>query len=128
MEAYAGEWLQLLIRWVHVITGIAWIGASFYFIWLDNSLRAPRGARDAPDAVGGELWAIHGGGFYHVQKYRIAPSELPADLHWFKWEAYWTWLSGFALLVVLYWWHADVYMIDRNVAPITAAQAVTISG
>src|SRR6185312_349260 len=128
MEAYAGEWLQLLIRWVHLITGIAWIGASFYFIWLDNSLRAPRGARDAPDAVGGELWAIHGGGFYHVQKYRIAPSELPADLHWFKWEAYWTWLSGFALLVVLYWWHADVYMIDRNVAPITAAQAVAMSG
>ena len=128
MEAYAGEWLQLLIRWVHVITGIAWIGASFYFIWLDNSLRPPAGARDAPDAVGGEVWAIHGGGFYHVQKYRVAPSELPAHLHWFKWEAYWTWLSGFALLVVLYWWHADIYMIDRNVAAITAAQAVAISG
>jgi uncharacterized membrane protein len=128
MEAYAGEWLQLLIRWVHVITGIAWIGASFYFIWLDNSLRAPRGASNGPEAVGGELWAIHGGGFYHVQKYRIAPSELPAHLHWFKWEAYWTWLSGFALLVVLYWWHADIYMIDRNVAPVSAAQAVAISG
>ena len=127
MEAYAGEWVQFLIRWVHVITGIAWIGASFYFIWLDNSLQAPRSARDAPDTVGGELWAIHGGGFYHVQKYRIAPSELPATLHWFKWEAYWTWLSGVALLVVLYWWHADIYMIDRGVAAIAPWQAVTIS-
>ena len=76
MEAYAGEWLQLLIRWVHVITGIAWIGASFYFIWLDNHLRPAPDARDAPDAVGGELWAIHGGGFYHVAKYRVAPSVL----------------------------------------------------
>jgi uncharacterized membrane protein len=127
MEAYAGEWLQFLIRWVHVIAGIAWIGASFYFIWLDNSLRPPRDARDAPDAVGGELWAIHGGGFYRVQKYRVAPAELPPTLHWFKWEAYWTWLSGVALLVVLYWWHADVYMIDRSVAPIAPWQAVTIS-
>jgi uncharacterized membrane protein len=127
MEAYAGEWLQLLIRWVHLITGIAWIGASFYFVWLDNSLRAPRDARDAADAVGGELWAIHGGGFYHVQKYRIAPGELPRTLHWFKWEAYWTWLSGFALLIALYWWHADIYMIDRNVASITPAAAVVLS-
>ena len=127
MEAYAGEWLQLLIRWVHVITGIAWIGASFYFIWLDNHLRAPPDARDAPDAVGGELWAIHGGGFYHVAKYRVAPSALPPTLHWFKWEAYSTWLSGFALLVVLYWWHADTYMLDRSVAAITPGQAVAIS-
>ena len=79
MEAYAGEWLQLLIRWVHLITGIAWIGASFYFIWLDNSLQPPRRARDADEGVGGELWAIHGGGFYHVQKYRVAPAELPRD-------------------------------------------------
>ena len=128
MEAYAGEWLQLLIRWVHLITGIAWIGASFYFIWLDNSLRPPRDARDAPEAVGGELWAIHGGGFYRVEKFRVAPDELPPTLHWFKWEAYSTWLSGFALFVVLYWWHADTYMIDRNVASITPVEAVTISG
>jgi uncharacterized membrane protein len=127
MAAYAGEWLQLLIRWVHLVTGIAWIGASFYFVWLDNSLRAPRSARDAADAVGGELWAIHGGGFYHVEKYRIAPGELPGTLHWFKWEAYWTWLSGFALFVVLYWWHADVYMVDRNVAAITPLAAVLLS-
>jgi uncharacterized membrane protein len=127
MGAYAGEWLQFVIRWVHLITGIAWIGASFYFVWLDNSLRAPRDARDAADAVGGELWAIHGGGFYHVQKYRNAPAELPPILHWFKWEAYWTWLSGFALLVALYWWHADIYMIDRHVAAITPPAAVSLS-
>ena len=127
MEAYAGEWLQLLIRWVHVITGIAWIGASFYFIWLDNHLLPPRDARDAPDAVGGELSAIHGGGFYHVEKYRVAPAALPSPLHWFKWEAYSTWLSGFALFVVLYWWHADTYMIDRSVAAIAPWQAVVLS-
>ena len=127
MEAYAGEWLQLLIRWVHVITGIAWIGASFYFIWLDNSLTPPRRARDADEGIGGELWAIHGGGFYHVHKYRVAPAELPATLHWFKWEAYSTWLSGFALLVVLYWWHADVYLVDRSVAAIAPWQAVALS-
>jgi uncharacterized membrane protein len=126
MEAYAGEWLQLLIRWVHVITGIAWIGASFYFIWLDNHLRAPPFVRDAPDAVGGELWAIHGGGFYQVQKYRVAPPALPETLHWFKWEAYWTWLSGFALFVALYWWNAPTYMIAPG-APVTAPVAVAIS-
>ena len=127
MEAYAGEWLQFLIRWVHLITGIAWIGASFYFIWLDNHLRAPLAASDAPDAIGGEMWAIHGGGFYHVEKFRVAPAALPPTLHWFKWEAYSTWLSGFALFVVLYWWHADTYMIDRSVAAISPTQAVTIS-
>jgi uncharacterized membrane protein len=127
MEAYAGEWLLLLIRWVHVITGIAWIGASFYFIWLDNHLLPPREARDAPDAIGGELSAIHGGGFYHVEKFRVAPAALPSPLHWFKWEAYWTWISGFALLVVLYWWHADTYMVDRSVAAIAPWQAVVLS-
>jgi len=127
MEAYAGEWLQLLIRWVHLITGIAWIGASFYFVWLDNSLHPPVLARDADEGVGGELWAIHGGGFYHVQKFRVAPAELPPLLHWFKWEAYSTWLSGFALLVVLYWWHADLYLVDRNVSAITPLQAVALS-
>lgn len=127
MDAYAGEWLQLLIRWVHVITGIAWIGASFYFVWLDNSLEPPARGRDADEGVGGELWAIHGGGFYHVQKYRVAPPSLPPTLHWFKWEAYSTWLSGFALLAVVYWWHADLYIIDRGVADITPLQAVAAS-
>jgi uncharacterized membrane protein len=127
MEAYAGEWLQFLIRWVHVIAGIAWIGASFYFIWLDSHLRPPLQPGDGPDAVGGQLSAIHGGGFYEVRKYRVAPAELPPTLHWFRWEAYWTWLSGFALFAVLYWWHADLYMIARGVAPITPLQAVALS-
>jgi uncharacterized membrane protein len=126
MEAYAGEWLQLLIRWVHVITGIAWIGASFYFIWLDNHLQPPPLARDAPDAVRGELWAIHGGGFYQVQKYRVAPSALPATLHWFRWEAYWTWLSGIALFAVLYWSHAATYLVAPG-APVAPQTAVAIS-
>ena len=127
MEAYASEWLQLLLRWVHLITGIAWIGSSFYFVFLDNSLRAPARKEDSDAGVGGELWAIHGGGFYHVRKFRPAPETLPEPLHWFKWEAYWTWLSGFALYIVMYYAHADVYMIDRSVADITPHQAVTIS-
>ncbi len=127
MEAYAIEWVQLLIRWIHLITGIAWIGASFYFVWLDNSLLPPKDPADADKGIGGELWAVHGGGFYHVQKFRVAPAALPAPLHWFKWEAYSTWLSGFALLVVMYWWHADVYLVDRSVSDITPLQAVGIS-
>jgi uncharacterized membrane protein len=127
MDAYAAQWLELLLRWVHLITGIAWIGASFYFIWLDNSLLPPAAPRDAADGVGGELWAIHGGGFYHVQKYRIAPPSLPAPLHWFKWGAYWTWASGFALFVAMYYLHARTYMIDPAVADITPAIAIAIS-
>jgi uncharacterized membrane protein len=127
MEAYASEWLQLLIRWVHLITGIAWIGSSFYFVFLDNSLLAPAKEEDADAGIGGELWAIHGGGFYHVQKFRLAPDALPEPLHWFKWEAYWTWMSGFALFIVLYYLNAGTYMIDRNVADITPLQAVGIS-
>jgi uncharacterized membrane protein len=92
-----------------VIAGVAWIGASFYFVWLDNNLREP----DPPkDGVKGELWAVHGGGFYHSQKYMVAPAHMPDHLHWFKWEAYTTWLSGFALLIVLYYWQAPVYLID----------------
>ena len=127
MEAYAGEWLQLLLRWVHLITAIAWIGASFYFVWLDNSLLAPKRRSDGDEGVGGELWAVHGGGFYHVQKFRVAPAELPAPLHWFKWEAYWTWLSGFALFVVMYYANARSYMIDPTVADISPAQAIGLS-
>src|SRR5690349_7544694 len=106
VEAYAVQWVELLLRWVHLITGIAWIGASFYFVWLDNSLLPPARARDAGEGVGGEVWAVHGGGFYHVQKFRVAPETLPSPLHWFKWEAYSTWLSGFALFVLMYWFHA----------------------
>jgi len=127
MEAYALDWAQLVIRWVHLVTGIAWIGASFYFVFLDLSLLPPKAKADADAGVGGELWAVHGGGFYHVQKYKVAPAELPSPLHWFKWEAYWTWMSGFALLVVLYYVHADLYMIDRGVADLAPWQAIAIS-
>jgi len=127
MEAYALDWAQLLIRWVHLITGIAWIGASFYFVFLDNSLTPPARKEDADEGIGGELWAIHGGGFYHAMKYRVAPPALPETLHWFKWEAYWTWMSGFALLIVMYYAHADLYMIDRGVADIAPWQAIAIS-
>ena len=127
MEAYAGEWLQLVVRWVHLITGIAWIGASFYFVFLDLSLLPPKRREDADAGVGGELWAIHGGGFYHAQKYKVAPATLPSPLHWFKWEAYWTWLSGFALLVLVYYAHAGTYMVDRGVADIAPWQAVALS-
>jgi uncharacterized membrane protein len=127
VEAYVGDWLGLLVRWVHVITGIAWIGASFYFVWLDNSLEPPERKQDVDEGVGGELWAIHGGGFYHVQKFRVAPQALPSSLHWFKWEAYSTWLSGFALFVILYYANARTYMIDPAVADLAPWQAVAIS-
>src|SRR5215204_7675152 len=127
MEAYASEWLQLLIRWVHLITGIAWIGASFYFVFLDNSLLPPKSNDDADAGVSGELWAIHGGGFYHAQKYRVAPATLPDPLHWFKWEAYWTWLSGFALFVVLYYARAGTALVDRDVADLSKTTAVLVS-
>ena len=124
---YGLEWMNLLVRWLHIITGIAWIGASFYFVWLDNSLRPPApGGELAKKGVAGELWAVHGGGFYNPQKYLVAPSELPADLHWFKWEAYSTWLSGFALLTIVYYFNAQAMMVDRSVAELTSWQAVGI--
>ncbi|GLQ06139.1 urate hydroxylase PuuD [Sneathiella chinensis] len=121
------EWVHLAIRWIHIITGIAWIGASFYFIWLDMNLTPP--AKDGPKdkaGVGGELWAIHGGGFYEVQKYRVAPPALPDHLHWFKYEAYFTWLSGFVLLAILYYFGAEIYLIDQNVADISPDTAILI--
>src|SRR2546423_13165211 len=93
--AYAGDWLHLIIRWLHVTAAIAWIGASFYFIALDYHLRPPRQGGTTAEDVGGETWEIHGGGFYRVEKYRVAPPSLPSPLYWFKWEAYTTWLSGF---------------------------------
>jgi len=127
IDAYANGWLDLLIRWLHVIAGIAWIGSSFYFIALDNHLRPPKDERDTAEGVGGEAWEIHGGGFYHVLKYRVAPPTLPEPLHWFKWEAYTTWLSGFALLVVLYYVNADTYLIDKGVADLTQWEAIAIS-
>ena len=102
-------WLNLALRWLHVIAAIAWIGSSFYFVWLDNNLRPPASPRDG---VKGELWAVHGGGFYQSQKFLVAPPQMPEHLHWFKWEAYTTWLSGFGLLAVLYYWGAPSFLID----------------
>jgi uncharacterized membrane protein len=127
VDPYANEWLDLLVRWLHVIAAIAWIGASFYFIALDNHLRPPEDEADSERGVGGEAWEIHGGGFYQVQKYRLAPRTLPEPLHWFKWEAYTTWLSGFALLIVLYYVNADTYLIDKSVADLRPWQAIAIS-
>ena len=127
MEAYFVEWLNLLARWVHFITGVAWIGSSFYFVWLDNHLEAPVLAADDEKGVGGELWSVHGGGFYHAQKYRVAPKDIPDTLHWFKWEAYSTWLSGMFLLVVIYWYGAQVYLIDPAIAELTPMIAVGLA-
>jgi uncharacterized membrane protein len=124
MEAYFVDWLNVLGRWVHFVTGIAWIGASFYFIWLDNHLEAPQNQGDSDKGVGGELWSVHGGGFYHAQKYKVAPAVLPETLHWFKWEAYTTWLSGMFLLVLIYWYGADVYLIDSAVLDLSPPLAV----
>jgi uncharacterized membrane protein len=121
MEAYFLDWLTLLARWAHIVVGIAWIGASFYFIWLDDHLEA---AKDP--AFAGELYAIHGGGFYRAQKYRFAPPELPKTLHWFKWEAYWTWITGFILLVLVYYLSADLYLIDPAVMKLSAGTAIAI--
>ncbi len=129
MDPYLVEFLGMLLRWLHVIAGIAWIGSSFYFIWLDNSLEPPpSGSEAAKKGVAGELWAVHGGGFYNPQKYAVAPAALPEKLHWFKWEAYTTWLSGTALLVVVYWLKAQTMMVDPTVAELSAWQAVAIGG
>jgi uncharacterized membrane protein len=126
-DAYATDWLNLLFRWLHVIAGIVWIGSSFYFIALDNHLRPPADERDVDAGVGGEAWEIHGGGFYNIKKYLVAPRVLPETLHWFKWEAYTTWLSGFALMIVLYYLNANTYLIDKSVADLTTVEAVAIS-
>jgi uncharacterized membrane protein len=126
-SAYVREWADLLVRWLHVVAGIAWIGASFYFILLDNHLETPAKTEDAEAGVMGELWEVHGGGFYHVQKYRVAPRVLPERLAWFKWEAYTTWLSGFALLCIVYFSNARAYLIDRSVADLTVPEAIAIS-
>jgi uncharacterized membrane protein len=121
MDYDFAAWAGLALRWLHVITGVAWIGASFYFVWLDNNLRPPVPEKEG---VKGELWAVHGGGFYHSQKYMTAPSHMPEHLHWFKWEAYTTWLSGFALLIVLYYVGAPVYLIDTAKHAFTQPQAI----
>lgn len=126
MEAYVLEWLNLLLRWLHLIVGIAWIGASFYFIWLDDHLETPLRAEDVARGVGGELWAVHGGGFYRAEKFKARPPAMPDRLHWFKWEAYWTWMSGFALLALVYYVGAELALIDRSVADISRSMAIAI--
>jgi uncharacterized membrane protein len=120
------SWLGMALRWFHVIAGIAWIGSSFYFMWLDNALSPPANPKDKEDGVKGELWAVHSGGFYYKKKYMVAPAHMPQDLHWFKWEAYFTWLSGFMLLALIYYYGADMYLIDRAKADLTQMQAVLI--
>lgn len=118
------EWLNLVLRWMHLIFGIAWIGSSFFFVWLDNSLRK---GIDQQAGVLGQAWLIHGGGFYFTEKYSVAPPQLPAELHWFKYEAYFTWLSGFFLLGALYYVSADLYLIDARVLPLSKAEAISFS-
>ncbi len=127
MEAYLLDWLNIFVRWLHFITGVAWIGSSLYFIWLDNHLEEPHDSSDSEKGVGGELWSVHGGGFYHAQKYKVAPVVLPDTLHWFKWEAYSTWLSGIFLLGLVYFMGAEIYLIDRSVAELSVVMAISIS-
>ncbi len=124
MDSYLLDWVNLLLRWTHVIVGIAWIGASFYFVFLDFSLKPPTDPALKAKGVDGELWAVHGGGFYNPQKYLVAPTSLPDHLHWFYWESYWTWMSGFALFVVLYLFNASSFLVDKNVYDWSAGAAV----
>ncbi len=121
---YALDWANLLLRWAHVVVAIAWVGSSFYFVWLDNSLTPPPDQVLKDKGVGGELWAVHGGGFYNPQKYLGAPKALPAHLHWFYWESYSTWLTGFALFTVLYLFNASTFLIDKSVFNWTPTAAV----
>ena len=125
MEAYLLDWVNLLLRWVHVITAIAWIGSSFYFVFLDNNLQKPNSPDLLEKGVDGAMWAIHGGGFYNPQKYMVAPKKIHTKLHWFYWESYSSWLSGFALFTVLYLWNASTYLIDKSLMDWSPAAAIT---
>ncbi len=127
MDTYLLDWANLLLRWAHVITAIAWIGSSFYFVFLDSSLTAPTAPDLKAKGVDGELWAVHGGGFYHPQKYLVAPKSLPANLHWFYWEAYSTWLTGFALFTVLYLFNAGSFLVDKSLFDWTPGAAIAAS-
>jgi uncharacterized membrane protein len=124
---YWWSWGDLLFRWLHVVAGIAWIGSSFYFIALDHHLEPPAEKRDAARGVAGEVWEIHGGGFYRIEKFRVAPAKLPEKLHWFKWEAYTTWLSGFGLLIVVYFAHASTFLVDKSVADLSTGEAIAVA-
>ena len=129
METYIVDWLNLGVRWLHFIAGVAWIGASLYFVMLDTSLKPPKKREDVKRGVHGELWAVHGGGFYQSQKFLIGPKGEPLteDLHWSKWEAYTTWLSGMGLLAIIYWWGANAYLIDRSVMDLSVPAAIALS-
>ena len=116
-------WISLILRWLHVITGIAWIGASFYFVWLDNNLERPEKVKKGE--ADGELWSVHGGGFYHNKKYMSAPANMPTHLHWFKYEAYFTWISGFLLMAVIYYYGANLYLIDKSKMALESWQAIS---
>ncbi|VVE44093.1 membrane protein [Pandoraea communis] len=127
MEAFITDWVNLLLRWLHVVAAIAWIGESFYFVMLDNGLKPPKAAEDRQKGVFGEMWSVHGGGFYHAQKYLNSPPQMPEDLHWSKWKSYTTWLSGFALFCVLYLLQPQTYLIDKNVMDLQPGQAVGLA-
>ena len=127
MESYLLDWANLLLRWVHVITAIAWIGSSFYFVFLDSSLTPPEDDDQKRQGVSGELWALHGGGFYHPVKFAGAPPQLPKHLHWFYWESYSTWLSGFSLFTVSYLWSASTYLVDKSVMDWSASVAIAVA-
>lgn len=122
MEAHLHMWLALLVRWAHFIVGVAWIGASFYFNWLENHLQR----ENQQDGASGDLWAVHGGGFYYLKKFALLPGELPPTLHWFKWEAYMTWVTGMALLIIVFYWNAQTYMLNPNVDGIGSTTAIGI--
>jgi uncharacterized membrane protein len=127
MESYYLDWANLLLRWVHVITAIAWIGSSFYFVFLDSSLTPPVDEDLKKQGVSGELWAVHGGGFYHPVKFNVSPPKLPSHLHWFYWESYSTWLSGFSLFTVSYLWSASTYLIDKSRMDWAPATAIAVA-
>jgi len=123
-EGHFFEWLNLSVRWMHITFGIAWIGASFYFVFLENALNR---TKDVRDELAGNLWAVHGGGFYYLEKYKVAPKKIPRDLHWFKYEAYFTWLSGFCLLIIVYYFNASSILIDPEVMELSPLNAIIIS-
>ncbi|MCJ0764420.1 urate hydroxylase PuuD [Variovorax terrae] len=127
MESYLLDWANLLLRWVHVITAIAWVGSSFYFVFLDSSLTPPVDDDLKKQGVSGELWAVHGGGFYHPVKFNVSPPQLPRHLHWFYWESYSTWLSGFSLFTVSYLWSASTYLIDKSRMDWSPGAAISVA-